>query len=74
MISLDDYKLTYYEIETGKIYRARRPETHRYILLDPITGEKTELTRHELNKRFKSHENNKEIVKENFRRCKVIFA
>lgn len=65
-----DFNLVYYHKETGEKYFVKMISKHDYIVLDPRTNTKLPLSKHFLDKYFKSDKRNsksKEKTKLQFR-------
>lgn len=72
-IDLTEYNLIYHEIETGKIYPARRVCGSSFKFYDTDTGLKIDMPLSRVRKYFRGDESNIQMRKGNFRRCKTIF-
>ena len=67
------YNLVFIENETNKIFHGKRLMEGLYKIIEPMTGETEELTKHGLRKRFSSDVRNGKSKQEEIRKCKSIY-
>lgn len=77
VIQLSDYPLVYHEVvkdpSKSRMVRVKRVTQNDYVVLDPITGDKENLSEKKLRERFVCDERNKKLRTENFRKNKTLF-
>jgi len=70
MIDLTDYNLIYHELETGKVFKAKRITSNDFKFFDTTTGLKIDVTLSRIRRKFKGDPANLKLRVDNFKRSK----